>query len=558
MIKDLPPYILSKSLERFDIGNQEAIRDDLLSRCYCEIAPVRRFLQGDKDYLLGVKGSGKSAVFRLLLEKKIAFENKSNLNQIIVPIDQDIDYLSVKYHLQKSLGSAIEDDDVRARFIWEIYILYRMVTSLLASNLEIDKDTHKSMNDVASYFSFKNSSPSIIDIITRANRTIGCKIDMNEMGFPTPDFYIKSETNNDGAPPEKDVNEITINLGDMQSKINSLLRRNSAIIYVLIDNLDDFLAREAYDAQRLVIQGLLACSKDYSRHPYIKVKSFLRTEVFHKVEFEKIGGSEKIKPNAITLEWGESDIRRFIAERMVFNMLEVFKFSKVEISVSDDDLYRRSKRYSWVPKRIWKWFSDRRRKALDITELDQAWREIITCFMPKTVQHYDEKGSLINGLDIFDYINSHLCLANSRATPRAVLIYLDKLLQISTAYYAERLYPKVTLNEDGEYPLFLRDHIILAYGLLQDDVKSYISSSVTHPEWKERIASLLTNIGRKKRFSFRELRRLIDYDEKDQDAKELLAFLEHLGVLICKNKSVHLPDREYEIPLILQKNWTKQ
>lgn len=557
MIKDLPSEIPSKSLENFYVGNQEAIRDDLLSSCYCDIAPVRRFLQGDKDYLLGVKGSGKSAVFRLLLEKKIAFENKKSLNQIIVPIDQDIDYLSVKYHLQKSLDSAISDDDVRARFIWEIYILYRMVTILLASNLDIDKETRKCLSDIASYFSFKNSTPSIIDIITRANRTIGCKIDMNQMGFPTPDFYIKSEPSTNSGDQDKNVNEITINLGEVQSKINSLLRRNNAIVYVLIDNLDDFLAREAYDAQRLVIQGLLACSKDYSRHSYIRVKAFLRTEVFHKVEFEKIGGSEKIKPNAISLEWSESDIRRFIAERFIFNMLGVFKFGKVEISVSEDDLYRRGRRYNWIPKNIMKWFSDRRRKALDITELDQAWREIITCFMPKTVQHYNEKGTLVNGMDVFQYLNSHLCLANSCATPRAVLIYLDKLLQISTAYYAERLFPKVDLNEEGEYPLFLRDHIVLAYGLLQDDVKSYISSSVTHPEWKERIASLLTNIGRKKSFSFRELRRLIDYDNQDQDAKELLAFLEHLGVLICKNKSVHLPDREYEIPLILQKNWSK-
>ncbi len=105
----------------------------------------------------------------------------------------------------------------------------------------------------------------------------------------------------------------------------------------------------------------------------------------------------------------------------------------------------------------------------------------------------------------------------------------------------------------GEFPLFLRDHILLAYGSLQDDLTSYISSAVTHPEWKDRISSLLTNIGSKQSFSFRELKRLIDYDENDQDAKELLAFLEHLGVLACENKSVHLPDRKYLIPLILQK-----
>ena len=317
------------------------------------------------------------------------------------------------------------------------------------------------------------------------------------------------------------------------------------------------MAREAYDAQRLVIQGLLASARNYTRHTYIRIKCFLRTEVFHKVEFEKLGGAEKVKPNAVLLEWGASDIRRFIAERFIFNMFEVFKFHQVVISIDEENLYKRRRRRKWMPKMLWEKFAEPSRHAHDRTTNDQVWREVITCFMPQRVQHFDAKGRLINGIDLFDYLDTHLCLANSKATPRAVLIYLDKLLQRTSAYYAEMYHPNIKLNEQGEYPIFLREHLLAAYGDLQEDLVSYISSAVTHPEWKDRIASLLTNIGRRNSFSFRDLKRLIDYDENDQDAKELLAFLEHLGVLVCRSKSVHLPDRMYDIPLILQKNWAK-
>jgi len=558
MINDLPKKISSTILKDFIMGNQEASRDDLLDKCFCCISPVQRFLKGDKDYLIGVKGAGKSAVFRQLINKNIHFENKSNLKQILVPINQDINYLSVKYHLQESLESSIADEDVRARFIWEIYILYRITSTLLDTSLPIDSETKQALMSIERCFNLESEKPSIIDLITRANRTIGIRLDWSNPAMPAPDLYIKAEPNNIPKNDEDAVAPIILNIGEIQTIINSFLRRNNAVIYVMIDNLDDFLAREAYDAQRLVVQGLITCITNYSPHPYIKVKAFLRNEVFHKVDFEVIGGAEKIKPNAIYLEWSSSDIRQFIAERFIYNLHEVVKADNFSITFGEADLYGHKKRTKIIPNVIWRLYikfcsNKEERCAKNITEMDYAWRSVITCFLPKEVRHFMGNGDLSEDLDVFEYIETHFCLANSKATPRAMLIFLDKLIEISTAYYAERLFPSIELNEENEYPLFLKDHIVTAYGQLQDDLKEYyIASSVTHPEWKDRISSLLSNIGRKKEFSFRELRKLIKYNDQDQDAKELLAFLEHLGVLMCNNKSVHLPDRSYAIPILLQ------
>jgi len=558
MIKGLPKTLSTSILEEFVIGHQEAIRDELLKECFCDIAPVRRFLRGDKDFLLGVKGAGKSAIFKQLITKRIAFQNPKELHQILVPIDQDIDYLGVKSHLSTALESAVVDEDIRMRFVWEIYILYRMIVTLVESSIVIDDEDMAVINPMQEYFSFENKKPSILELITRANRTIGCKLDISHTGFPVPDFYIKSEPNQIVQAPKTDVRTVFLNLAEIQSKVNSILRRNNAVIYVLIDNLDDFLAREAYDAQRMVIQGLISCVKDYSRHTYIFIKAFLRNEVFHKVDFEKLGGAEKIKPNAVDLIWEDRDIRRFLAERLLYNIHKLLGIDKFSISIEEGDLRKRPFVTRLLPRKLLKLFGIDEHEALDVTERDFMCRQIITTFMPREVQHFDASGNPINGLDLFEYTQTHFCLANSRATPRAILIYLDKLLQVSDAYYADRLYPEIELNEEGEYPLFLRQHVLEAYGMLQKDMVAYISSAVTHPEWKERITSLLSNIGRKTEFKFRELRKLIDYDEQDQDAKELLAFLEHLGVLVCENKSVHLPDRKYHVPVLLQKNWVEE
>jgi hypothetical protein len=558
MINGYPQSISTKILQEFEFGHQEADRDDLLDECFCDTAPVRGFLKGNKDFLLGVKGTGKSSVFRQLVSKNIKFDNKNNLNQIIVPIDQQIDYVAVKEHLLSALDSVISDEDIRMRFVWEIYILYRIVITVKESNIQISDDDLAVVSPIIEYFSFETTKPSIIDIFTKANRTIGVKLDISQTGLPAPDFYLKSEPQSSSQADREDVRTVTLNLSKIQSMINSILRKSNSIIFVLIDNLDDFLAREAYDAQKLVIQGLLSCAKDYSRHTYINVKAFLRNEVFNKADFEKIGGAEKIKPNAIDLMWSDQDIRRFMAMRFAYNVNRLLNIEKISLPYSEGDLRRQTIFSKYCPKILIRLFRVDSHQTVDVTERDYVCRKLLTVFLPREVQHYDSKGDNVNGLDVFQFIETHFCLANSRTTPRSIVIYFDKLHQITESYYEERFFPDLELNGDGEYELFLKPHLQRAYGELQLQLASYISSAVTHPEWKDRISSLLSNIRRKKSFSFRELKKLINYDDSDQDAKELLAFLEHLGVLICENKSVHLPDRSYSIPLLLQHNWVNE
>lgn len=370
MIDGFPQSISTRILREFHFGHQEANRDDLLDECFCDTAPVRNFLKGNKDFLLGVKGTGKSSVFRQLTSKKIHFENKNNLKQILVPIDQQIAYLTVKEHLLRDFDSVVRDEDIRMRFIWEIYILYRIVSTVKDSGIQISDEDLEVINPIVDYFSFESSKPPILDILTKANRTIGVKLDVSQTGFPTPDFYLKYEPQQHATKKQKDVRSVTLNLADIQSKTNSILRRSGSIVFVLIDNLDDFLAREAYDAQRLVIQGLLSCAKDYSRHTYIKIKAFLRNEVFNKADFEKLGGSEKIKPNAIDLIWSDHDIRRFMAMRFCYNFNRLLDIETISLPFSEGDLRKQSLFYKHCPRLLRRLFRVDTHQTVSVTERD--------------------------------------------------------------------------------------------------------------------------------------------------------------------------------------------
>lgn len=555
MIHGLPKELPTSILSDFDAGNQDAKKDRLLRQCFCDIAPVRRFLRGDKDFLVGVKGSGKSAIFKLLKKGDIEFENKSNLKQIIISVDHTIDYVAARQYVQDAIDSRIKDEDIRFRLVWELYILYRLAHRLLKQNLHIDDETRHLLESITEAFAFGDETPTIVDVISRSDRLIGCKIDDSQSTLPGPDFYVRPRAGAKDSSAARKENELVLNFEQIRSKINSLLRRNDCVAFVLIDNLDEFLAREEYNAQRCAVQGLLACSNDYSNAPFIKIKLFLRTEVFHKVDFERIGGAEKVKPNAVVLQWEPADIRRFIAVRVLHNFICLAVGDSLRFEIRKDDLALVKRHPAWLRRLFGLNGKDDDRRALRVTVNDFISRSLVTLLLPRTVYHFDVKGNIVDGEEFFNFIDVHFCMANSKVTPRAMVIYLDNLIQISDAYYSENGYPPIELNEDGEYPLFLKDHVLEAFGRLQEDMASYISSAVTHPEWKDRIRSLLTSVGNKTKFSFREVRRLIDYDDDDDEAKQLLGFLEHLGVLRCQNKTVHLPDRIYSIPVLLQKNW---
>lgn len=559
-IKGLPQKISTEGLLEFDFGADTSARDDLIldELCFCEIAPVNIFLEGNKDYLVGVKGSGKSTVFRCLSERKIHFRNDLRLKQHILVIDDDIQYLNARERIYTGIESTIKDEDLRFRFVWEIFVIYRVALFITRKYEDVPKQLSKKLQNVIAIFD-TNREARFIDVLTAVK--FGASFSFSDFsGMPTAEIFVQPGDTNKSKASEDSTACPRIDVSDYVEEIHNFLKSREAVVYLLIDNLDEFLSREKYDAQRLVVQGLLACIKNYRPHCRIKVKASLRNEVFHKADFAKMGGAEKIIPNAVYLEWSAADIRSFIGRRFLYNFLKIYNpNSEVTFEYEEEDLYIYSKRPRFIPARVWKLLRSLKgsHDAVDIPERDLLWSQIMTLLLPREILHYNQSGQKVGGMSVFEYIDSHFSLANSKVTPRAIVIYLRKLLDTSKSYYRRRNFPNIELNSDGEYPLFCKDHLLGAYGDLQTEMLQYISSAVTHPEWVARIDSLLTSIGRRTRVSFRDLRRILDYEDSDTDAKELMAFLEHLGVLKCDNKSVHLPDRSYELPVLLQKNWVE-
>lgn len=490
MITNLPKKLTTKFLDEFDVGSSEAVEDTLLNLCYCDIEPISDFLAGNYEILYGAKGAGKTAVLTSIRSGKIKFKNEKKMKQIVVPIDQELEYCSIKSRLDKSLNSEIEDNDARYRFLWEIYILYRISLKIKERYSNLPQDISKKLNELVGFFSGKNKTPTLFQFLTSSKRTVGFKLDSSPQGLPVPDFYLSSE-------PQKIVTDdslevVTFNLGKYKDDLSKFVRKGNSIIYVLIDQLDDFVAKEEYNEQISLIQGLVKTTRSYSNHSGIKVKLFLRTELFRSLDFSQLGGYDKIEPRSIELRWSSCDIRNFLSLRIQYNLFKTLKIKHFKCSIDEHDPLLGGRRssgrrlFAFLKKHVPSVFGSNRDQydSRDITIKDQIRKEIITSIFPEEVNHYSLQGKEIRS-DLFKYFEGHFSLASGETTPRIMLIFLKKVIAESKGYYAGNLTVEIPLNDQNRYPLIRRDHLCSAYAQLQITMKDIFKGCITNKQWRK-------------------------------------------------------------------------
>jgi hypothetical protein len=558
MIKNLKKQIDPRIVNSFRFGSIDAWDDDLLELCFCDTEPFRTFISGNKEFLVGAKGAGKSAIFRLLSEGKQRFKNPKNLNQIVIPINEVMEYSSVRSLISQRLKGFDSEKSNDLFYFWELYILYRITKEIKINHKRVFSSLS---GDSKSYLDRFENNEGFIDFIKGIKGSAGVKFDLSNPQLPTPDFYISAEnanSNNTGKTLP------LIKIDSIKKDICEQLKLNKSIVYVLVDNLDDFASRENFDSQKQVIQGLVETCKYYTRFSEIKIKSSLRPELFGKLNFAKLGGRDKIEPRTVHIKWKSDDIRFFIGERLIQNISEhcIRKGKHLQIGVNENELYRPHKTKLSLIEKIKHFLLKitNHQKELDIRDArkvdlkDYLYKSIITCIFPRSVKHHNINGKIIENEDIFFYLENHFCFANNNATPRIYMRFLEIVFNIARSRYSKNEPEPINLDENNEYPIIKRDFVLEAYSKLQAEARENAISSVDYEPWRRNIGILFQKLGKKDSVSFRTLKKWID-EESDNNAKEFIAYCIHLGIFHCENKHSPVEQRRYRFPLLFQKNW---
>jgi hypothetical protein len=471
MITNLPPKFPVTVLQDFDFGDAEAQMDGLLLDCAVSTAPMAEVLADKKDIVLGYRGTGKSALVRLLAEGRLRFKTTGALRSTVLALNEEFPFRLIADMLGRSKISE-KNQKLNSRVVWELLVIYRALQHIKEQVVDADLQLVSDLKDLESALGVAPHKPNFFEVLMSTKKTIGVKIDANAPS--ETNFYAGLEP----VPIEQHQEQpISLKLVDYKRHLEKFLQERGITLYILFDRLDDFVAQEDYETQRLLMHGLLTTQQDYRhRYRHIKVKAFIRTDLFRKLDISDFG-ADKILTRCIYLAWTPSAIKQFIATRVAANLMQSLKLDSLMFEI-DETAYEMTRdklaelktiRKSMEGARFWQWrfwvglwrllreFEVRKPNEGRVRNSSDVVNEaLITSILPTEVPHVKANGTE-GHLNIFEYFETHFQFGHGETTPRAMLAYLNHLLTETNKYYLQNDdIAEVEKNENGEYPLFVK------------------------------------------------------------------------------------------------------
>ena len=569
--KDLTNFDTSK-LSNFHFGKADAQSDEVLTHCFQNINGVSEFLSGAKNIVLGERGAGKSALFKLISEDKIQFTSKksSQRKDLIVPIEDDLNYISIAQAVDTRFTGKSVKTHSRYRFLWELYILDRIIKCLEDVNIDKDSEFDGLKKDIGKALGINHDKKSFFDTLKNLKVTAATKYD-SVTNTITPSVSVEPSVNTQLKGVEISDTEIA----SISSRLRKFIhKKTDFVVIVLIDKIDDFVVGIEYEEQLKNIQALVECANDY-RFPEIKVKLFLRSDLFNRLDFERIG-YDKIYSQTTTLEWSKEDICEFVARRLVYNFIEneipvnlninfhsldldsELKSQLLSLSQNNENglteaVKKITERFKLKLKINWAIFNKTSHTARKTNLSQEISLKITTKIFPRRTYHFS-LGCKKELLNLDDFFASHFKFGSDHPNPRLMLMFLNKVFELANRYYYKNSDLRMlSENSEHEYELILNDHINEAYQSIQNSSRKTIAN--LNSNWKRYIEHFFSTLEEPIKcsgFTIEDIKQRIQCDFDENELRRFIAFFSHAGLFIPENPHVSLESRKFGLPLLLK------
>src|ERR1041385_3897348 len=303
-----------QALAGLNFGRVDAETDDRFDSCFVGTEMLTQVLQPKHALVLGSKGSGKSAAFRLLSEdrqKLKAFFPKGYEEIFCIPVYglQNEDF--VPGMELRELGSTSIDD---FRYFWLLSIGLKTVTALVQSEkIQNLAEKDKKSKLASAYNTLKQA---LVDLgVVRKQGVVGkLKQRMGQLMRETP-----ARTPTDA--PEFDK----IFSGEFQQKtgmsnlalldqIDIVLRETNCLAWILLDKLD-LLFIDDFEKLKAAITGLIQLLVEYSsRFKHIHFKIFLRHDIYRQL---RIVNKSHLVSYTCDMKWRDSLLLKLLVSRAI-------------------------------------------------------------------------------------------------------------------------------------------------------------------------------------------------------------------------------------------------
>lgn len=535
VITNLPEVFPLEKLNEFDFGNVEAANDPLLAEPlgFCDIAAVRAALEPHKSVIVGRRGAGKSALFRLLRNGELHLRTVSPKEAITVGVQEPLDYKLLRSYVESKVATTLTDVELKYRVVWEVFLVHRCLAGLKA-NGGLSAELETVLKELGRAFEVQNTTFALADWIKSHALEVGAAFD-TESVTPVPAPYLRLEPASDPAPTSE--RPFVFNLSHAKSLIQKHLEERGCHLVLLIDRLDEFVSSDDYRAQKLLLQGLLECERSYHQLSRIHLRLFVREDLFARLDFSSLG-SDKVSERVVELSWSPSEIRQFVAQRITHNILHAMSLPNLRLAIDGESVVvdQQSARIGWpeiggetTPSDgFWSMF---RKKSPEepnrVAFTDEINRQIILTLFPLQLQRI-AMSSVPTSMDVFGFFERAVQESEDSVTPRTVLRFLSRCLdEIREHFRTNPNIVTIPIRDGMCHELIPSELVSAAYDRLKRDAWDDVIRSVDDKfsGW----ARLLATDGRRIR-RHSELRALLRAAD-DYEVSRFLSFLEHYGVL---------------------------
>ncbi|MGY6277645.1 P-loop ATPase, Sll1717 family [Methylomonas sp. MgM2] len=344
-------------LQGISFGDRVAENEaDKLATYFVKTEQWESLKNGEVDVVFGPKGSGKSALYTLLL-------NQDNLFT-----DKNIILISAEKPTGKTVFSDITSEPPTSEnefiTLWKIYVCQLIVNKLLENDL---------CNDEAEFVMNKLREAGLIDdqntlqkLVNKALRFAKRLIDVESVeGRVTPDGITGKITFR--TPSDELEKKGYASVDELIEKLNVYLKKIQINIWVLFDRLD-VAFDESLDLEKNALRALFKVYRDIEEYTNIRLKIFLRDDIWKRITNEGFREASHIT-RSTTISWSDRNLKNLIISRSLDNnkLLERYNVDKDEI-LSDytrqEEFYyqlfpkqveageRQSDTFNWIKSRV--------------------------------------------------------------------------------------------------------------------------------------------------------------------------------------------------------------
>lgn len=346
----IPAATFKHLINSLDMGTATAEKDPLLPVAQIRTQEFYDLYINDRiDLVRGIKGAGKTAIYRVFYILKDNMEEKDDLFCIFGVENQG----NPVFNNFKGYFSNFSSSEFEA--FWILYFL-SLIRSEISNNSKLKKiiNNNDTFEKLEAYWKkldvpFVQEKTSLTDLVQSVIDKIKLELKVstsnNQCSFgPGLDIQLNHPKQEYRRP---------IYISDFRDFICELLGKHHFRIWIMLDRLDEVFNRLSPEEEN-GLKGLLKAAYNFSQ-PELRIKVFLRDDIISQLANAKEGFTALTHVTdraSATMKWSKENILFLIVKRL-FSIESIQRFYQIETArIDSDESYRLCSFNTVFPKKI--------------------------------------------------------------------------------------------------------------------------------------------------------------------------------------------------------------